>query len=51
VGNVGGAVVDFIALGDTVNVASRMQASAAGGELLVATGIDDRLATGARSER
>jgi adenylate cyclase len=47
VGNVGGAVVDFTALGDTVNVAARMQASAAGGELLVATGIDDQLTTGA----
>lgn len=42
VGNVGGAVVDFTALGDTVNVAARMQQSAAGGELLVAAGaIDD----------
>jgi adenylate cyclase len=38
VGNVGGAVVDFTALGDTVNVAARMQQSAAGGELLVADG-------------
>jgi adenylate cyclase len=38
VGNVGGAVVDFTALGDTVNVAGRMQQSAAGGELLVADG-------------
>jgi adenylate cyclase len=40
VGNVGGEVVDFTALGDPVNVAARMQESAAGGELLVA-GIDD----------
>jgi adenylate cyclase len=43
VGNVGEAVVDFTALGDPVNVAARMQASAAGGELLVADGIDDQL--------
>lgn len=43
VGNVGGAVVDFTALGDAVNVAARMQQSAAGGELLVADGIDAQL--------
>lgn len=36
VGNVGAAVLDFTALGDPVNVAARMQACAAGGELLVA---------------
>jgi adenylate cyclase len=47
VGNVGEAVVDFTALGDPVNVAARMQASAAGGELLVAAGIDDPLAVNA----
>lgn len=41
VGNVGGAVVDFTALGDPVNVAARMQRHAAGGELLVATGVAD----------
>jgi adenylate cyclase len=45
VGNVGGAVVDFTALGDTVNVAARMQQSAAGGELLVADGVIARLDT------
>lgn len=39
VGNVGGAVVDFTALGDTVNVAARMQQSAKGGELLMADGV------------
>ena len=39
VGNVGEAVVDFTALGDTVNVAARMQQGAAGGELLVAGGV------------
>ncbi len=44
VGNVGGEVVDFTALGDPVNAAARMQQSAAAGELLVAAGIDDRLA-------
>jgi adenylate cyclase len=44
VGNVGTAVVDFTALGDTVNVAARMQQIAAGGELLVAAGTIDGLA-------
>jgi adenylate cyclase len=43
VGNVGGEVVDFTARGDPVNAAARMQQSAAGGELLVAAGIDDEL--------
>jgi adenylate cyclase len=43
VGNVGEAVVDFTALGDTVNVAARMQQGAAGGELLVAGGVADEL--------
>jgi adenylate cyclase len=43
VGNVGGAVVDFTALGDPVNVAARMQQHAAGGELLVAAGVADEL--------
>lgn len=42
-GNVGEAVVDFTALGDTVNVAARMQQGAAGGELLVAGGVADEL--------
>jgi adenylate cyclase len=35
VGNVGDAVVDFTALGDTVNAGARMQGKAAAGELLV----------------
>lgn len=39
VGNVGGAVTDFTALGDTVNVAARMQGEAAGGELLIREGV------------
>ncbi len=47
VGNVGDAVVDFTALGDPVNVAARLQECAAGGELLVAGGIDDPVAVGA----
>jgi adenylate cyclase len=47
VGNVGADVVDFTALGDPVNVAARMQQSAAAGELLVAEGVDDGLAAAA----
>jgi adenylate cyclase len=43
VGNVGGAVVDFTALGDPVNITARMQQHAAGGELLVAAGVADDL--------
>ena len=43
VGNVGGAVVDFTALGDPVNVAARMQQHATGGEMLVASGVADDL--------
>jgi adenylate cyclase len=43
VGNVGGPVVDFTALGDPVNVAARMQQHAASGELLVASGVADEL--------
>jgi adenylate cyclase len=43
VGNVGGAVVDFTALGDPVNVAARMQQHAAAGELLVASAVADDL--------
>jgi adenylate cyclase len=39
VGNVGGAVTDFTALGDTVNVGARMQGEAAGGELLLRDGL------------
>jgi adenylate cyclase len=46
VGNVGGAVVDFTALGRPVNAAARMQQHAAGGELLVASGVADELTAG-----
>jgi adenylate cyclase len=45
VGNVGGAVVDFTALGDTVNVGARMQGHAAGGELLICESLGGELAT------
>src|SRR5262249_46293893 len=45
VGNVGAAVVDFTALGDTVNVAARLQQHAAAGELIVAAGVADELAS------
>src|SRR5262245_54441412 len=48
VGNIGGAVVDFTALGDPVNVAARMQQHA-DGELLVAPGVaDDLMANASR---
>ncbi|MBV8178944.1 MAG: adenylate/guanylate cyclase domain-containing protein [Mycobacterium sp.] len=43
VGNIGTAVVDFTALGDTVNVAARMQQLAAEGELLVSEGVADNI--------
>lgn len=36
VGNVGGTVMDFTALGDTVNVAARLQSQAASGEMILA---------------
>ncbi|MGZ4176966.1 MAG: adenylate/guanylate cyclase domain-containing protein [Solirubrobacteraceae bacterium] len=42
VGNVGGAVVDFTALGDTVNVAGRLQQHAAAGEVLVADAVSEQ---------
>jgi adenylate cyclase len=42
VGNVGAdGVVDFTALGDTVNVAARLQAHAAAGEVLLTEGVHD----------
>jgi adenylate cyclase len=49
VGNVGGSVVDFTALGDPVNAAARMQGHAAAGELLVASGVADDLVAGSPS--
>jgi adenylate cyclase len=48
VGNIGTAVVDFTALGDTVNVAARMQQHAAGGELLVSEGLAEKVSANAR---
>jgi adenylate cyclase len=47
VGNVGSSVVDFTALGNAVNVSARMQQHAAGGELVVASGVADELMAGA----
>jgi adenylate cyclase len=47
VGKVGTTVVDFTALGDTVNVAAGMQQHAAAGELLVSEGVANELAAGA----
>jgi adenylate cyclase len=41
VGNVGTAVVDFTALGDPVNVAARLQALAAPGEMIVCDSVDE----------
>jgi adenylate cyclase len=46
VGNVGSAVVDFTALGDPVNLAARLQGSAAAGELLVCGGVADERVAG-----
>src|ERR1700752_1394524 len=43
-GNVGAAVGDFPALGDTFNGAARLQQPAAAGELIVARGVADELA-------
>jgi adenylate cyclase len=51
VGNIGTAVVDFTALGDTVNVAARMQQLAAGGELLVSEGVADDISAHGQGAR
>jgi adenylate cyclase len=45
VGNVGDQVVDFTALGDPVNAASRLQAQAAAGEIVIASDLHPRLGT------
>lgn len=46
VGNVGeGAVTDYTVLGDTVNVAARLQAAAASGEILVTQETYDHVAS------
>jgi adenylate cyclase len=44
VGNVGTAVVDFTALGDTVNVAARLQGNAQQGQMVVCEDLIDGLA-------
>lgn len=45
VGNIGSEIVDFTALGDAVNVAARMQARAAAGQLVVSEDLLGDLAT------
>src|SRR5207247_6422789 len=53
VGNVGAAVVDFTALGEPIHVAARLQAAAAGGEVVIAADVHEDLAAmlpGARPE-
>ena len=47
VGNVGGSEVvkDFTAIGDVVNTAQRLQASAAAGEVVISEGVYERLAS------
>jgi adenylate cyclase len=44
VGNVGGDVVDFTALGDTVNTASRLASSAGAGEVLISETVYEKVA-------
>src|SRR5207248_3096911 len=51
-GNIGGeGVVDFTALGDTVNVAARLQAIGLAGEMIVGDGVHDQFGELPRTER
>lgn len=43
IGNIGNAVHDFTAVGDVVNTAARLQAQAAGGEVLLSARVHDAL--------
>ena len=43
VGNIGGDVVDFTALGDTVNTASRLASAAQAGEILLTESVREKL--------
>jgi adenylate cyclase len=52
VGNIGGeGVVDFTALGDTVNVAARLQALGGSGEMIVGEGVHDEFRELPHSQR
>jgi adenylate cyclase len=52
VGNVGGeGIVDFTALGDTVNIAARLQTVCRAGEMIVGEGIHDEFSELPHRER